>query len=280
MKVHFDLETGDPDDVMTLALLCTHPKVDLVGITVFPGDPEQVWLVKRLLEKLGKDVKVGASACSPKNRVSPFYRKWLGLGEVKQQEPDDNHVQVLRASSKAGAHLITGAALSNIYGFSLNEKFEFDGWTCQGGFAGDNVVPLENRLEKFAGKTVCPTYNLNGDVPAAKHLLLSGLPMDTRMVSKNVCHRFVSDVSKVKTLRGFHAGLDLVCDAMEMYGSRQKALHDLLAASMAVHPELGSWVVGFPYCEREGWGFLPDPDSNVRILVGVNTESVWDSFRE
>lgn len=26
MKVVFDMETGDPDDVLTLALLCGHPK--------------------------------------------------------------------------------------------------------------------------------------------------------------------------------------------------------------------------------------------------------------
>lgn len=254
--------------------------MDLVGVTVFPGDPEQVWLVKRVLEKLGKDVKVGASGCSPKNRVSTFYRKWLGLGEVKQQNPDGSHIEVLRASSKAGAHLITGAALSNVYGFSLNEKFEFDGWTCQGGFAGDNVVPPENRLGKFAGKTVCPTYNLNGDIPAAKHLLLSGFPVDIQMVSKNVCHGFMSDTSKVKALRGAHKGLDVVLDAVEIYGRREKALHDLLAASLAISPELGIWVRGFPYHERGGWGFSPDPNSSTRILIHADTGSVWNSFRE
>lgn len=37
MRVHFDLETADPDDVMALCILATHPRCDLVGVSVFPG---------------------------------------------------------------------------------------------------------------------------------------------------------------------------------------------------------------------------------------------------
>ena len=52
MKLHLDIETGDPDDLWTLALMSTHPKADLQGVTVFPGGRDQIGLVKKITRQL------------------------------------------------------------------------------------------------------------------------------------------------------------------------------------------------------------------------------------
>lgn len=54
------METGDPDDFLTLALLGGHPDVELVGVTVTPGTPHQIGVVRYGLAQLGLDIPVGA----------------------------------------------------------------------------------------------------------------------------------------------------------------------------------------------------------------------------
>jgi len=59
--LHLDIETGDPDDLWTLALMATHPRVNLKTVSVFPGRPDQIGLVRKVLKLVGRsDVLIGA----------------------------------------------------------------------------------------------------------------------------------------------------------------------------------------------------------------------------
>lgn len=264
-KMIFDMETGDPDDAMSLCVLATHPKVDLRAVTVFPGGKDQVGLAKRILEKLDrKDVLVGAG--TPKKdspRVSNFYLDWLG--DIVPREPDGSAVEVIHAVIKEGAtNLITGAALTNIHAALeawQGEVFLKD-WTCQGGFAGDNIVPPEYRLPKFEGRVTCPTFNFNGDTKAALALVATSRIKAKRFVTKNVCHGvFYDPPMHERIASGAHGGLDLLKDGMEVYFKKHpegKALHDVIAVVLAIDPSAASWVLGFPYRERGEWGTRPD----------------------
>ena len=68
----FDMETSDPDDVFALALLATHPRSKLVGVTIHPGGLDQVGVVRHILDRLGcTGVPIGVGAPkSAKSRVS------------------------------------------------------------------------------------------------------------------------------------------------------------------------------------------------------------------
>jgi hypothetical protein len=46
IDVAWDMETGDPDDFTTLLLLLGHPQVNLIGVTIAPGTPDQVGVVR------------------------------------------------------------------------------------------------------------------------------------------------------------------------------------------------------------------------------------------
>lgn len=288
------METGDPDDVMTLAMLATHPRVRLTGVTVMPGDPEQVLLVRRILSFLGKgSVPVGGSlSAAPARRVSPFYTRWLascGVPSV-EAEPVIEASKVLRVSIDQQAHLLTGAALTNIWNFYQEVVWVtrrnplFESWTCQGGFAGDNVVPVEDRLEKFNGMLTCPTYNLNGNPKAAEGLLAQPSMMGPiRLVSKNVCHGFLCEWEDAVIKKDMHPGLVLMLRGTQMYLSdkkKPKALHDTLAAALMLDPWAGTWVRGTPYREKGKWGFTPDPKGHVEIVTKVDRKAIWQAFCE
>lgn len=262
----FDMETADLDDAFALALLATHPRSNLVGVTIHPGGPDQVGVVLHILNLLGKsNVPVGVGEPkSNKPRVSIFHYDWLG--QIPAAVPHGSATEVIREALKGHpeTHLVTGAALTNIGKAAREVSPFFPEWTCQGGFAGDNIVPPELRLEKFKGRLTCPTFNLNGDPHAALELLGDSSPIRVRkMVSKNVCHGIIwGPEFNDKIPSGAHAGLDLVKDGMRHYFNRHpngKALHDVVAATAALSPSVGTWKEVIPYRSKGEWGCHEPP---------------------
>jgi pyrimidine-specific ribonucleoside hydrolase len=262
-NIVFDLETSDPDDILALALLATHPRSNLVAATVYPGGKDQIGLVKHVLEMLGKgSIPVGSGKPKEeKQRVSKFHTEWLGT--TQPREADGSAVEIIKSAliEFPDAQLVTGAALSNIAKAAKEVTPFFRSWTCQGGFAGDNIVPPEHRLPKFSGKTTCPTFNLGGDRRAAGELLCNKpLPIPiVRLVAKNVCHgMFYSRDVDWRVPTGAHPGLDFIKKGMGYYFQKHpggKALHDVVAAVVALNPQIGTWARVLPYCERNGeWG--------------------------
>lgn len=124
----FDMETADPDDLLTLCFLSHNPKVNLVAVTVTPGTPEQIGLVKVVLKLLGRDIPVGSRNINhapdgqnlPKKYVSEFYYKCFGnLSQLPTQfwaNPDGTGPEILAKSFRdfPDATLITGAPLHNL----------------------------------------------------------------------------------------------------------------------------------------------------------------------
>ena len=254
LPFHFDMETADPDDSMTLAILATHPKVHLASVSIHPGGKDQIGFVRRVLQILEReDVRIGSGTPkSSASRVSGFYRSWVG--NFEDSEADDTAAKIMNETLHQFPEctLLTGAALTNPHALLETGVF-FDRWFCQGGFAGDNIVPKENRLEKFDGKLTCATFNLNGNPLAAEKLL--SIPMtERRLISKNVCHAAIftkKDAEMLMPFRNNNKGLNLFLKAVEL---KEKALHDTVAALLAVDPSKAVWAEVIPYRKRGEWG--------------------------
>lgn len=260
-RIALHMETSDPDDALALALLATHPLAELECVTIHPGGADQVGIVRHILSRLGKSrVSVGAGHVKDERpRVSAFHYGWLGA--VEPATADAPAADVLRAHAQGAPdlHLVTGAALTGpAEALSADPDLRIARWTCQGGFVGDNLMPEELRLPKFAGRLTCPSFNVNGDPKAALWLFGSGQIPEKRLVTKSVCHGIFYDrASDEKVPRGAHAGLDLLKDGMQVYFRKHpggKALHDVVAAVLALRPELGQWVPAVPYRENGEWG--------------------------
>lgn len=224
----WDMETGDPDDFLTLLLLLGHPAVRLRAVTVTPGTPDQVGVVRAALGWFGRtDLPVGAYNLDhqPKARergagereasgdpgvgkhgrrgvcVSSWH--YAAYGDLPPSRDAVRAPTLLRDVCDADTTLVTGGPLRNL-GAALREPgFTLGRVVVQGGFAGEGVVPAERQLAKFRGLTKVATYNLNGDVPSAKAVLATDRIRDKRFVSKNVCHGVVYD-------RALHHEVDAV----------------------------------------------------------------------
>jgi inosine-uridine nucleoside N-ribohydrolase len=289
IDIAFDMETNDPDDAFTLAILATHPQVNLVSVTVTPGSYEQIGLVRKILKILDKDVPVGSRLlCTKPGAVSKFHYRWLG--GVSDAEPDNiAHIILAHAAQEyPDAVLVTGAPLQNP-GECIQEHPNaafFKTWVCQGGFAGDSVVPKEHRLAKFDGRETCPTFNLNGHPKHALALIRTERIKRRFFVSKNVCHGVVWDqamherMDRRLNICG-HTGLSLVFDGMAKYLERKpegKKFHDPLAACVAINPTVCEFRPVDIYREKGEWGSRLNPESNNHISVSVDREAFEDTL--
>ncbi len=197
IDVVYDLETADPDDAFTLCLLAGHSKVNLRAVTITPGTQDQVDLVRAILTFFYNDLVVKyfpigvRSPGHPKKSVSEFHYNWLDKNIVPTEILTKLGSEVLKETltNYPNCVLLTGAALGNPKMlFETYPDTQLTRWVAQGGFAGDDVVPSEYRLDKFAGRNTCPTFNFNGDILGAKLLLASTNIKLKQLVSKNVCH--------------------------------------------------------------------------------------------
>jgi pyrimidine-specific ribonucleoside hydrolase len=279
IDVVWDMETNDPDDFLTLLLLLGHPEVNLKAVTIMPGSPQQVGLVRRALEWFGRSIPVGAHNLDhPKPCVSDWHYQAYGEADPSRDAAPGGEV-LLRCCDERTT-LITGAPLKNL-GSALRlggDAFRLGRWVAQGGFAGEGVVPPERQLDKFRGRTTCPTFNLNGDPKSALAALAHPGIGVRRFVSKNVCHGVVYDQvihERFAAVKERSRSLALIWQGMDVYLRRQeegKAFHDPLAACCAIDESIGTWVEVEVYREKGEWGSRLCPGSGTWIITGHDHE--------
>ena len=229
MDLIWDMETSDPDDFITLLLLLGHPRVNLVGVTVTPGTPDQVGVVRRALDWFGRSIPVGAFNLAHTVRdpgqgrhgqrgacVSSWH--YATFGDMPPSTDAAPGPELLRDLCGPSTTLVTGAPLKNLGGALKLPGFQLGEVVVQGGFAGAGVVPADRQLDKFRGLATCPSYNLNGDSRSALAVIATEQIARKRFVSKNVCHGVVYDRAlhaEVAAVRDRATSLDLIWRGMD-----------------------------------------------------------------
>lgn len=280
MPIVWDMETNDPDDFLTLLLLLGHPGVDLRAVTILPGTPEQVGLVRWAMAQFGVDLPIGVAELDhPSYRSSKWHR--AAYGDIAPSRDAAPAVDVLRWALQPGVTLVTGAPLTNLGRVLGDPSFALDRVVVQGGFAGAGVVPLLEQLPKFRGFQTCPSFNLNGD-PASVHATLAHPGIGVRrFVSKNVCHGVVYDQAlheKVRAVKQGRTHLELIWKGMDCYLQRKegKKLHDPLAACCAIDETIATWAEVEIFQEQgrtwTEWGARLVAGSRTHIIVGHDQE--------
>jgi inosine-uridine nucleoside N-ribohydrolase len=309
INVVFNMETADPDDVMTLCFLATYPGLALRGVTISPGTNEQVGLVRHVLNLLEVNgVPIGVRKRGHnKPCVSSFHYKWLG--KTQDVEPDEMGYRVLEEvfHKFPDTVILSGAPLGNVASFLKDTstwttriptppdvlatvvhcpKARVSEIVVQGGFAGDNVVAPEDRLEKFAGKIYCPTFNLGGDKEAALYITADSYKQVAKkyFVSKNVCHGLAYNQEfheKVKQHKDSNKGLSMIYRGMEVYlkdHPNGKLFHDPLAACVLINKEVCAFKEVELVYSKGQWGSMPAENTNTYISVKLNREKFEEVF--
>lgn len=272
------METRDPDDALTLCLLARHPRVDLLAVTLTPGTPAQVGVVREILVRLGVHLPIGVRRPdSPAAAVSPFHVDWLG--HVPPARADGLAHALLAETLRAfpDCTLLTGAPLHNLRLLLRHHpEARLGRWVAQGGFAGDDLVEPADRLAKFAGRRCCQSYNFGHDSKGALAALSSRQIAERRLVGKNVTHGVAWDGALHKALAGqtsVSPGIALAHAAMTLYLAQQpagKLLHDPLAAVAAIDPTVFSWREATVRQRGGQWESCPARDTQTYVAVAVD----------
>ncbi len=278
LDVVWDMETHDPDDFLTLLLLLGHPRVNLKAVTITPGSAWQVGLVRKALAWFGRAIPVGAGNLDhPKPCVSSWHERAYGAWEPSRDaEPA---ADVLRRECDEQTTLLTGGPLKNLGAAMKQPGFRVGRLVVQGGFAGEGVVPPDRQLDKFRGRTTCPTFNLNGDPKAALAALVHPGIGARRFVSKNVCHGVVYDRALHERVAGVKDGspsLERIWQGMEVFLARKEAK---LGHALRVDHEIMADTVLLVDADGTRLGETPRADALARAraaglaLVEVNEEA-------
>lgn len=273
----------DPDDFFALCYLIGCGKVDVRLITISPGDRDQVALAKFVLSKVGLDAPVGVGKKGrTKSSVGSVHveilRKYGHPGECDHDGYGPELIEQTLEQHPACQIFACGPLNSVGRFFKKHADVSLGRATMQGGFCGYDVHGQDVvRLEKFIGKTTVPTFNLNGDVKAARAFLDARIE-DRRFVGKHLCHTIVYDEHRhqqMSTARNrAHA---LFVEGMSLYLARHpdgKKFHDPLAAVAHLHPEIFTWITGKLFRRRGEWGTEAAEEGD-RIAIDVDREAFW-----
>lgn len=299
MNVLFDMETSDPDDVLTLCWLIGNPEVNLVGVTVTPGTQEQIGLVRKVFFHVNgcwPNIPIGSFDRMRVNGcVSDFHYRIVDtihdghdvmLFNPFTSWPNDTGANVLKnaITKYPDVTLLTGGPLKNLHQLLKDHSVTLQHWVAQGGFAGDSLVAPENRLAKFAGRETCPTFNFNGDPEGALLALSTDKIQKRTLVSKNVCHGISYDLNFHEEFRPHkdkNPGMKVIYKIMDSYLKRHpkgKMLHDPLAACVMMNPEICSFEEVEVYRSKGEWGSKRSANTRTKISVAVNPEKFKQTF--
>jgi pyrimidine-specific ribonucleoside hydrolase len=283
--VWFDMETGDPDDCVTLLFLLQNTNVRLRGVSIYPGDDEQVGFIRGLLKKYSPtEIPIGCFSFqqNEKNHLGPNNIRLFGNDVIWKPGKADDEAHNLLAKfllDHPSGYIITGGPLGNIYNLLVKHpETVIQHIFVQGGFAGANCVPPENQLPKFQGLFTCPTFNFSAHIKGANALLESNRIQKRFLISKDVCHGVAWDNKFHKLAVNYKKNSspiwNLLIDAMGSYLHKKpegKLLHDPLAACTSLNNSIITFCeVKVSRDQRGHWGSKPQAGTNTWISIGVD----------
>jgi len=281
MDMLIETDVGnDPDDFFALCYLVS-AGVNIKGILITPGDPEQVRLVRFFCEQVGLDIPIGVGKLDR-------YKRWdLGMHTEllnRYKYPDKTEHDGFGGDIAADILkndpcdlFVIGPAKSIGSFFKDNPDFELDRATMQGGFVGYHIYSPKIRLEKFEEKTWASTFNLNGDRKGGLRFIDAKIK-HKQFVSKNICHTviYTRDTYKKMSAPRDRAS-ELFMEAMHLYLSKhpEKKFHDPCAAVCHLHPEVGTWIRGKICKMKEGWGAILNENGDY-LIADLDYEAFWE----
>lgn len=293
-NVIFDMETNDIDDYLTLCFLCSHKEVNLLGVGINPGSPEQVGIVRYVLEKHNKNIRIGVPDIYFRNIrplakdnavVNPMH--FNIIGKVPYSAKAENVSDMMKdiITKYPDTIVLTGGPLVNLS--KTVQKYPnliIENWYGQGGFAGINVIDKKDELPKFKDKILCRTFNL-GVSPKDSLIVVNHKNIKNKhLISKNVCHgmfynRELHD--KLNSYKKDNIGLNMIYEAMKIYVEKKKKdklIHDLLACATIFNDKVCVFKEVELYFEDNMWGSKISKTPNVNISVSVNKEEFYKTF--
>jgi inosine-uridine nucleoside N-ribohydrolase len=256
----------DADDLFSLIYLY-NKNIKIDAITITPGDPDQIAVVKCLNNIFNRYIPVGIPDLSRnKSSSNPFHQKFISRhGHKTTEQADGVGVDILKQVRNFDDLIVLGPC-TNIGRFFTEVKQFIPRMTMQGGFLPCNTG-------KFKGMECCPTFNLNGDILNGLNFINHEWTSTRRMVGKNVGH-FKCIWTKDRKFDN-----ELLQDTFNLFSkyNDSKKLQDPMATVCHLHPEIGTWIRGKTVKVKGGWSTDLNNPSDY-ILSDIDQDKFWEIY--
>ncbi len=276
MKLIVETDIGhDPDDFFAITYLLA-AGVDIRAILIYPGDVDQIAIVRFICRQLKLDIPIGKSnKASTKFTSGSIHHELLNrYGYSLIEESDGFGEDILQQVIKESCELfIIGPPYSVGRFLGKNKDFYFERATMQGGFVPYSVYRPLVTLDKFEQKEWMPSFNPNGDRKATELFLNAIIPR--QIVGKNVCHTIEFTLDIFQSFKSKNRASELFSEAASIYfqSHSSKKFHDPTAAVCHLHPEIGLWHKGNMIKREAGWTTTPFGSDD--ILVDIDRDKLW-----
>ena len=282
MDMIIETDVGhDPDDFFTICYLVA-AGVNVRAIIISPGDKDQLAIARLLCKELSLNIPIGYSKQSNKYSTGGMHQEMLRLyGHSKDGVGDGFGKDIIKETLKKypESHIFVIGPPNSTGRFLEENNTYISKLTMQGGFLSYDLHPYaKNKLEKFAGKTFVPTFNMNGDPNGTKAIMKANIG-ERRFCGKNVCHNVFFTLDKMPPFYEERAKQLFVEAGNIMFQKHEsKKFHDPVAAVCHLHPEVGIWVRGKIQRAEGGWGTILD-DHGDYVLAELDHDKFWDHIR-
>jgi len=291
MNLIIETDIGhDPDDFFALCYLHSIG-ANIRSIVVSPGYKGQLAIVRAFCKEVGLDIPIGyAGSEGGTNYKNDFHTEVVkSMGYRTKDTGDGLGKDIIYETLKNFPDcegFICGPLLNFGKYFEENPDHHLKKITMQGGFLPYSQHNYDvEKLDKFIGKTLVPTFNLNGSKKYGKYLSEEANIDDLRFVGKNICHTIIYDQQRhewIKEKKPKNKAQEIFLQTMDMYMQRHdaKKFHDPVAAVCHMHPEIGTWVQAKLYNQNELWGSYLSTDTNTSLIADIDRKRFWDCIRE
>ena len=269
----------DPDDLFAL-LYFVASEINIAGIAISPGDPDQIAIGRFISKIAGKDIPIIASQKDRnKSSANKFHREILKEHGMSLTSKAD--CQYINDFIKNDTDVFI-CGPPQAFGSLIREyNPEIKKLVIQGGFLSYEIHDIScQKLDKFIGQKEVSTFNLNGAGINGEYAVKANC-RELRMVGKNLCHTIIYDQNihnKICQIAPKNEAIEIIRSCMTKYLKKHKngkKFHDPLAAVAYTNPEIFKWVRGDPYKNNGYWGTILKNDGGF-IAADVNRDKFWD----
>lgn len=290
MEIIFDMETGDPDDLITLLMLVNNPNIDLKAVTCYQGSHVQIGLIYHVLSLAGLEtiVPIGGLNSEEPSVLSQYYYDVVGSWPSKSAEISPSELIKQTLDTYPNTYILTGAPLTNIAQFVHDyPDTVIKNMVTQGGYIGDLVEPSK-KLKKFINKPSQRTYNLGNDTDAFNTVNNAQSIENLTFVTKDLCHGFMYDKTIHNTINFNNDAISqLLHSCLSHYTNqnKSKAMHDPLAMLYMLRNDLGKTLpINMNYSINEKnhpvFSSRVDNMSTRKSLIDYSSLDMWNEFKK
>jgi purine nucleosidase len=280
-KVIFDTDVGDDiDDAFALALLLRNPEVDILGITTAWGDTNlRARLVSRFLCETGYSQIPVYSGPETKSSAKFSQAQWASRSPVRSY-PDAIAFTLDTIRKNPGEiTLISVAPFTNVGALVRKDPETFRNLK--------RVVIMGGSVDRGYGDIANgsvhapePEYNVYSDIPAAKELFTSGVPI--YMMPLDSTQIPLDEVRRALLFSHGSSLTDVLTLLYHQWAAANRAttptLFDAMAAAYAVRPDL--CPVKPMHIEVDDKGFTRSTPGtpNAQVCLASSVERFYDFY--